>query len=51
MTKVRKMKKPRATHVHSVLVAKVCAVHEAKVGHKAKRAKQKQQARKELQDI
>lgn len=49
MTKVRKMKKPRATHLNDVLLSKKGGAHEPKTGERAKRSRRKQQDRKELQ--
>lgn len=50
MTKVRKLKKPRAAHLNAVLMAKKGGKHEPKTGEHAKRARQKQAARKAIQN-
>lgn len=48
---MKKLKmKPRAEHLHDILSSKKGGKHEAKTGPLAKRAKQKQQLRKELMD-
>lgn len=46
--KKKKLPAPRAIKVNEVLRAKVGGVHEAKRGKKAKRARVKEQLRKEL---
>lgn len=48
MTKVRKMRKPRASHLNDVLMSKKGGAHEPKTGEHAKRARRKNQDRKEL---
>jgi hypothetical protein len=48
MTKLRKLKKPRAAQLNTLLLAKKGGKHEPKTGEHAKRARQKRNARKEV---
>lgn len=48
--KKKKLPTPRATKVNEILRSKTGGVHEAKVGKKAKRARVKEQLRKEMDD-
>lgn len=51
MSKKLKLQKPRCTVVNEILTAKKGGRHEDKSGEHAKRARQKELARKLIQDI